>query len=502
MCRYAFILMALLGSGAPAWAQKSADTLRVTWRDAIADVDPYYNAQRTGLVVAHQAWDCLVDRDPDTFQIKPLLASTWRSIDDVTLEFSLRPGVTFHDGSPFSADDVVYTIATVLADKNVSVPSNFLFLAGAEKIDDLHVRVKLKRVFPAALEYLSMILPIWPKAYRERVGAEGYAQAPVGTGPYRITHLDGASEIDMERYDGYFPGSPKGRPAIRRLAIEEVADTSAELASIANGHSDWIWRFNPDQFDRLALLPNVQPMRGESMRFDYLSLDAAGRTGANNPLTYEKVRQAIFYAIDRPTIARTMVQGGARALDTPCYPTQFGCDPSTAVRYPYNPAQAKKLLEEAGFLTGFDTELVTYVLPQWAAAVQGYLKAVGINVHITQLQVAAATARQTGGTAPLFMASWGSYSINDVSAVLPYFFAGGDSDYTRDPVIENLVNKGGDTTDADERRDFYGRAINEITRHADWMPLFTEVTNYAVSRELNFKPYPDELPRFYLSSWK
>ena len=133
--------MIVLGCAAsPALAQKSANTLRVAWRDAIPNVDPYYNQQRTGLVLAHQAWDTLVYRDPDTFQIKPLLATTWRQTDDTTFEFELRRGVTFHDGSPFTADDVVYTINTVLTDKQVAVPSNFAYLAGAEKIDDFHVR--------------------------------------------------------------------------------------------------------------------------------------------------------------------------------------------------------------------------------------------------------------------------------------------------------------------------------------------------------------------------
>ncbi len=101
----------------------------------------------------------------------------------------------------------------MLTDKQLAVPSNYACIAGAEKIDDLHVRIKLKRVFPAALEYIAMVLPIYPKAYRERVGA-GFRKAPVGTGPYRITKVDGATEIDLVRNDAYFDG-PKGKPAIK-----------------------------------------------------------------------------------------------------------------------------------------------------------------------------------------------------------------------------------------------------------------------------------------------
>jgi peptide/nickel transport system substrate-binding protein len=492
----------VLFCASPACAQKAADTLRVTWRDAVPNVDPYYNTLRAGLVLAHHVWDCLVDRDPDTFQIKPLLATSWRQVDGTTIDFTLRQGVTFQDGSPFSADDVVYTINTVISDKQVSVPSNYSYLAGAEKIDELHVRVKLKRVFPAALEYLAMTLPIWPKAYRQQVGADGYARAPIGTGPYRITRIDGASEIDLERYDNYFPNGPKGKPAIRFIRIAEVADASAELAALLDGQADWIWNFNPDQFENIASQPTLQALRSESMRVAYLSMDAAGRTGADNPLTKLAVRQAIAHAINRQSIARQLVQGASRVLDAPCYPTQFGCDVSMAVRYSYDPAKSKQLLADAGYPNGFSTELVTFLLPQWVEAIQNYLQAVGIFVRVTQLQTNVAVQRSMSGQNPLYLASWGSYSINDVSAFLPYFFSGGDEDYTRDPKVEKLVEKGGSTVDPDERRDDYAQAIHIITANADFLPLFTFVTTYGISRSLNFKPYPDELPRFYLSSWR
>ena len=485
----------------PARAQKSADTLRIAWRDAIPNVDPYYNSQRTGLVLAHQAWDTLVYRDPDTFQIKPLLATSWKQVDDTTIDFELRPGVTFHDGSAFTADDVVYTIDTVLQDKQVAVPSNYSYLAGAEKIDDLHVRVKLKRIFPAALEYMSMTLPIWPKAYRERVGADAYSRAPIGTGPYRITKVDGVSEIDLERYDGYFDG-PKGHPAIKNLVIHEVADATTEITDILAGRADWIWQFNPDQFENISRIPTLQAVRAESMRIGYISLDAAGRTGAGNPLTNVKVRQAIAYAIDRATIARQLVQGGSRVLDAACYPTQFGCDQAVAVKYDYDPAKAKSLLAEAGYPNGFETELVTYVLPQYAGAIQNYLKAVGINARISQLQVGAVIQRTMAGQNPMTAGTWGSYSINDVSAILPYYFGGGSSDYSRDPALEKLVDDGGSTTDPDERRKDYSAALRLISEQMYWLPLNTYVTTYAFSRQLNFKPYPDELPRFFLASWK
>jgi peptide/nickel transport system substrate-binding protein len=490
-----------LGLSSPALAQKSANTLRITWRDAIPNVDPYYNQLRTGLVLAHQVWDTLIYRDPDTFQYKPLLALSWKQTDDTTWVFELRPGVTFQDGSPFTADDVVYTIQAALTDKQVAVPSNFSYIAGAEKIDDMHVRVKLKRVFPAALEYMSMTLPIMPKAYRERVGPDGFSQAPIGTGPFRVTKVDGTSEIDLARNDKYFDG-PKGHPAIATIKIHEVVDATTEVTELLAGRADWIWQYNPDQFENISRIPTLQAVRAESMRIGYLQFDAAGRTGAGNPLTKVKVRQAIAHAIDRVTIARQLVQGGSRVLDAACYPTQFGCDQNVAVKYDYDPDAAKKLLAEAGYPNGFDTDLVTYILPQYSGAIQNYLKAVGINARISQLQVGAVVQRTIDGQNPMTSGTWGSYSINDVSAILPFFFGGGPNDYARDPELEKLVEEGGSTTDPDLRRKAYSQALRRISEQMYWLPLSTYVTTYAFSRQLNFKPYPDELPRFFLSSWK
>lgn len=477
------------------------DVIRITWRDALASVDPYYNQLRTGLVLSQHGWDTLIYNDPDSFVLKPLLALRWKAQDDTTIDFDLRPGVTFHNGDPFTADDVVYTIQTVLADDKVALPSNFAYLAGATKLDELRVRVKLKRVFPAALAYIAMTLPIWPARYRTQVGAEAYGRAPIGTGPYRITGVDGMQRISLARNDSYFDG-PKGHPAVPRIEIREVDDAGSEIDDLIAGRADWIWNYSPESYTAIDQAPSLRALRSESMRITYLSMDAAGRTDPTGPLTNPKVRQAIAYAIDRATMARQFMPGGSRVLDAPCYPTQFGCDASAAARYDYNPARARQLLTDAGYPDGFKTQLVSYTLPQWCAAVQANLKAVGIDAEVVQLQTGAATDMALAGKTPLYLGTWGSYSINDASAILPVFFGGGGNDYTRDPAVEAAIDKASSTTDTDQRRAAYSSAIKRITEQADWLPLFTNVTTYAMARTLNFKPSADEIPRFYLSSWR
>src|ERR1700694_2183144 len=156
-----------LAMAAPALAQKSADTLRITWRDAIPDVDPYYNSQRTGMVVAFHALDCLVYLDPETMELNHAFATSWKQPDAPARDCTRREGVTFQNGDPFTADDVVYTINDIIHDKQVAIPACYTSYAGAEKIDDFHLRLKLTGVSPAVMEYLAMVTPIWPKAYRE-----------------------------------------------------------------------------------------------------------------------------------------------------------------------------------------------------------------------------------------------------------------------------------------------------------------------------------------------
>jgi peptide/nickel transport system substrate-binding protein len=492
----------LLAMAAPALAQKSADTLRITWREAIPDVDPYYNSQRTGMVVAFQAFDCLVYRDPVTMEIKPALATSWKQVDATTIDFTLRQGVTFQNGDPFTADDVVYTINDIIHDKSVAIPAYYTSFASAEKADDFHVRLKLTGVSPAVMEYLAMVTPIWPKAYREKIGADAYARAPIGTGPYKITKVDGTTEIDLERYDGYYADSPKGRPAIRYIKIHEVPDATTEMTELLGGRADWIWGYNADQFANVSRVPNLEAQRFGTMRVHFIAIDGAGRSGAENPLTKLKVRQAVLSAIDRETMAKQLIQGDSRVIDTPCFPSQFGCDVSAAVKYPYDPARAKELLAEAGYPNGFDTELVTYESTQLSGAVQNYLKAVGINLRIQQLQVGAAIQLAESGKAPMYAGSWGSNSINDVSAFMPYWLGGGLDDYARDADVQNLLKQAGANSDPEQRRKAYGEAIRFATERVDFIPMFSDVRYVAFSKQLNFQGFPDDVPRFYLSSWK
>lgn len=485
-------------------AQKASDTLRIQFVDAVPNVDMYYNSQRTGLILAHHAWDMLVHRDPATFESKPLLATEWRFAEDNSLDLKIREGVKFHDGSPLTAEDVAYTLNMAIDPASkVAVPSNYAWMAKVEKTGDYSVSIKMKKPTPAALEYLTMVCPIHPKAYREKVGPEGFAKAPIGAGPYRIAKNDQGKEVVYEKFADYWKGSPK-TGTIKNLHVRFVPDLATEVTELLAQRTDWIWNINPDQRENINKVPYLQAVRQESMRVGYLSIDAAGRTGAGNPLTKLKVRQAIWHAVNRQEFADKLVGGGSRVPPAPCFPSQFGCDGDAAVKYDYDPKKAKELLAEAGYPNGFDIEFVTYVQPtSWPAAVQNYLAAVGIRARINQLQVAPAIDKAHKGEAPLYMGSWGSYSINDVSAIMPVMFGEGALDnYSKDPELEKLIAEGGNTSDKAVRAKAYTAAIKIATEKAYWLPINTYVNTYAFTKSLEFKTFADELPRFYLAKWK
>ncbi len=486
---------AALGVAGPAHAQKFVDTLRVSWSDGLDRLDPYHTPLRTGLALAEEIWDGLVWRDPDTLEMRPLLATDWHAPDALSWDFTLRRGVWFHDGSPFGPEDVVGTVQRILGDNSLAIPANYAWLAGAEQVADDRVRLYLAHPFPAALDFIAVVLPILP--------SDAPPAAAIGTGPWRLDSLDPRTRrITLARYEAYWLGSPKGQARIGRLVINQPDDPATPYNDLVSGRADWIWQLTPAEFDAVEQAANLKALRADSMRVAYLALDAAGRSEPGGPLTLLPVRQAVCHAVDRARLATLSAPGGARLIDTPCYPTQFGCDSAAATRYPLDRAKAHELLAQAGFPDGFSTTLVTYARRELAEALAHDLTKIGIRTTPVMLPPAPAMAMAEAGRAPLFLGSWGSSSINDMSAFLPAFFDGGRLDMARLPGLATLVARAGATADANRERALYAEAIAEITGQACFLPLFIDAASYGVDRKLSFRPTPDELPRFYRMAWR
>ncbi|RCK50742.1 ABC transporter substrate-binding protein [Thalassospira profundimaris] len=494
--------LTMLAAATPALAGKSDDTLNIAFTKELENIDGYFNSAREGVIMQRTVWDSLLYRDPETGEYKGNLATDWKWVDDVTLDFTLRQGVKFHNGADFTADDVVYTVNWVADPSHgVKTQRNVNWMKSAEKLGPYKVRLHLKAPFPAAFEYLSGPVPIYPHKYYAEVGPSGMGQHPVGTGPYKVVSVDPGKHFVLEKFDGYFKDSPKGQPKIGHLDIRTIPDVNTQAAELFSGGLDWIWQVPADQAESLKALDQFTVANESTMRIGYLDMDAAGQTGKDNPMTKLKVRQAINYAIDREALVKVMLKGKSKVVNAACFPSQFGCT-DDVTKYPYDPAKAKELLAEAGYPDGFSVDFYAYRDREYAEAIMGYLNAVGINTNFKFLQYSALRELRMSQGVPMSFQTWGSYSINDVSAITSEFFKLGSLDSAHDEQVKEWLDTADSSIDPEKRKEYYKKALQRIADEAYWAPLFSYNSNYVFTRDLEFTPTTDAIPRFFQMSWK
>jgi peptide/nickel transport system substrate-binding protein len=488
--------------GSPAIAGKRDDTIRYANDQAPENIDPYFNNVRIGVIIGAQVWDTLVYRDPKTNEYKGNLAKSWKQIDDKTIEFELRPGIKFHNGEEFDADSVVYTLNFVANPANkVTTQQNVSWIDRAEKLDKFRVRVVTKNIFPAAIEYLAGPVVIHPAKYYAEVGPRGMNAKPVGTGPWKVVNHNPGKSLLLERNTDYFKDSPKGTPKIGKLEMRFIPDRQTQMAEMLSGNMDLIMNVAKDQAEQAARVPQLQVVSGETMRIVFMQMNTLD--GAPAPQFKDiRVRKAIAHAIDRESIVKNIVGAGARVLHTICFPSQFGCTDEGAPRYNYDPALARRLLAEAGFPNGFDTEIFAYRERNQTEAMIGNLQAVGIRAKLTFSQYAAMRDQVRANKSALSHQTWGSFSVNDVSASTPVYFTFQADDISRDPEIRDLLLKGDNSVDPAVRKSAYRDALRLISERLYAVPLWSLPVYYVASKDLSFSPYPDEMVRFWEMSWK
>ncbi|WP_153772282.1 ABC transporter substrate-binding protein [Labrenzia sp. CE80] len=493
----ATVLLAAAGSAS---ADKASDTVNVAFTKELENVDSYFNSSREGVVLQRAVWDGLIYRDPDTNEYKGNLATAWEWIDDTTLEFKLREGVTFHNGEPFNADDVVFTVNYVADEANgVKTQRNVNWMKSAEKIDDYTVRIHLKNAFPAAIEFLSGPVSMYPDEYYAEAGPSGMGLKPVGTGPYKVTEVVPGQHFVLEANEAYHD-SPKGKPTIKNIDIRTIPDVNTQMAELFSGSLDLIWQVPADLAERLSAMEQFTVANESTMRVGYLVMDAAGRSDPETPFKDIRVRQAVNHAIDRETLVSALLKGKSQVVWTPCFPSQFGCD-QDVTQYDYNPEKAKELLAEAGYPDGFTTDFYAYRNRDYAEAITLYLNAVGIKTNFKMLQYSALRELNMKGEVPITFQTWGSYSINDASAMVSQFFKHGALDASRDDVVLADLDIADSATDPKVREEYYSKAIKRIADEAYWAPMFSYNTNYVFKDEIGYTPTPDEVLRFTTMTW-
>ncbi|MDT8280611.1 MAG: ABC transporter substrate-binding protein [Erythrobacter sp.] len=496
-----------LAAAAPAAAGPQDNSLIWSGQKEITAVDTYFDTSREAIVLAQHVYDGLVLWDTQSETFKPLLASAFRQIDPLTMEFDLREDVTFHDGSSFGPEDVVYTFNFIAdAANGVLNFGDIRWLKNAEHTGGNTVRLNMNEPFPAVLSYLALVLPILPEGHFDsaETGSDGMprfaAVAPNGTGPFKVTDFTAGDAVKMLANDAYFDASPKGAPKLDAMTYRTITDSATQIAELMTGGIDWIWGISSDQAEAVAQAPHITSLNAPTMRISYLTFDNQGTSGTD-AFTKPEVRRAVGHAIDRAKIAQYLMGDASEVINAACHPVQFGCT-ADVTAYDYDPDKARQMLADAGYADGLSVDIYGYRDREVTEAILGDLAKVGIQGNLRWMKYAAARDAIQEGRTPMANMTWGSSSIPDVSAITSYFFGGGPDDPAQDAELQEMIAKGDLASDPEDRKAAYAAALQRIADQAYWMPLFSYTKNYSFNADLDFAPSADEMPRFYETRWK
>ncbi len=324
-----------------------------------SSIDPHYHNLTPNNALAREIFDRLIMPD-DKQVLKPGLAVSWKAVDDLTWEFKLREGVKWHDGSPFTADDVVFTFER--APDVPNSPSSFgTYLKGKaiEKVDDLTVRIKTAAPYPLMPNDISTF-SIISKKHGDGAGTEDYnsGKAAIGTGAYKFVEWVPGDRIVLERNDDFWGDKPEWE----KVTIKPIKSGPARLAALLAGDVDFIEGVPTTDIERLRDNKDITLSQGISNRVIYLHLDhfrddspfvkAADGGAIKNPLRDARVRTAISKAINRDAIVDRVMEGVAVKAGQLLPEGFFGVS-SKLKPVDYDPEGAKKLLAEAGVPDGF-----------------------------------------------------------------------------------------------------------------------------------------------------
>ena len=409
-------------------------------------------------------FDALVKKD-DHYNLKPGLATSWEQPDALTWVFHLRDGVRFQDGRPLTADDVAYTINSLIDGTLVTGKSgNFASVLKAEARDRLTVVVHLKRPDEGLLFNVSDgLFGVVPKGAGRDFGLH-----PVGTGPFEFVSAVQDKDVILKRNPNYWMKSAAPLPGtqrIERVRFEVVPDTITSALELQKGSADLASNVvTLDMVHELRRNPNLRVETGEGSQVFYLTFNVT------DPLLKDRrVRQAVACAIDRQAIVRDLWRSQARVANT-LLPIEHWAAASEAemAQYPHDVARAQRLLEEAGFDAGKDGVRLTLTLKTstdestrlMAMVLQQQMRAAGIRLNIRAAEFGTFYSDVTRGAFQMYALKW--IDSNEDPDIFRYAYAsesfppkGGNRGKYSNPKVDALLKAAAAETDQAKRRAEY-----------------------------------------------
>jgi len=489
-------------------APLGAAEIRIGVQTLTSSADPHAQDMGPNNAARLHVYESLVRRTADT-RFEPALAVSWRALDDTTWEFKLRPGVKFHDGSDFDAEDVVATFQRIprIGDYAGSYHQYVDFITEIRAADPLTVVMKTSAPFPVMIPFMAAV-GILPKRVADEAKREDFEAGTVniGTGPYRHVEYVNGDRLVLQRNDAYWGAKEPWDKVTFRYLPNNATRTAALLA----GDIDLVDRVNLTDLDRLKRDPRIHLEEGPTYFLLYLALDQEREpppnltgTGNRNPFKDRRVREAAARAINRQAIVDQVMEGHARVTTQLVPPGFHGFNPEIR-GVDYDPARARALLQEAGYGDGFDLLLSAsnnrYVNDaKVAQTVAQMLTRVGIRTKVETMPSSVLFNRRNRGEFGFFMAGWGS-NTGEALFVLRSLIGGRNRDRNlgmqnftgyANKEADDLIEEAARTIDDDRRGALLGRAMKLVMEDYGIMVLHEENTIWGMRKGITYRPRAD-----------
>ena len=439
-------------------------------------LDPQLREDGGERAVNDNIYETLMVRTPDGKLMPGLAAETPTLVDPQTWQVKLRPGIVFHNGEPFNADAVVFSIKRLIDPKfNSEQISFFNTIKDAAKIDDLTVTIQTDGPDPILLSRLYWLKMVPPT----HAANANFAEAPVGTGPYIFSSWKRGQNIVLERNETYWGETP----SIEKVTYRFVEEPGTRLAGLMAGEFDLITNLLPEFTQQVPQAVNIL-----GLEHPIIILHADG-----GPTQDVRVRQALNYAVDKQALAEGLFEGYAQVAQGQLLsPSFFGFNPDVKA-YPYDPDKAASLLKEAGAqgatveLIGTagrwlkDRELVEAVAAYWdAVGIKAKVRIFEFNEYLNRL-----FDRKTRGDA-IFVVSSNELLDADKS-FSAYYKSGGIGSSNTNADLAALIDQARTETDPDKRLALYHQAVQLAHDQAYFLWLLNIEDIYGLSERLQWK---------------
>ncbi|MCH7342118.1 ABC transporter substrate-binding protein [Pelomonas sp. CA6] len=499
-------------------AQASAATLRWAAQNDVLTLDPHSQNHSTTNALLQHAYEGLTRYDK-SYQVEPALATKWTYISPTQVRFELRKGVKFHDGTPFTADDVVFSFGRIRQPNGTMHP----FVAGiteVKKVDSHTVDFMLAAPNPILLRIV-VDFRIMSKAWAEKNKATNLPDVKAkeetvatrsanGTGPYRITGWQPDQRVSLVQNKDWWDA--KNASNVSELIYSPIKSDPTRVAALLSGDVDLLSDIPTQDVARLRSDPKLQVLEGNEVRTIFIGMDQGSEQikGASvqgkNPFKDRRVREALSIAIDREAIKRATMRGLSVPAGIMVAPGVNGNTPDIDVAPKADPERAKKLLAEAGYPNGFEVPLACpnnrYVNDEEIClAVVSMWSKVGIKARLQAEQFSIYSPKLQAFEYPLFLYGWGvpTYDALYTMQALARTRTGGadgSGNYFRisDAKLDQIIDAAKVEGDVTKRNALLREGLLRMRDEVLFIPLHHQVRPWAMKKNVSTVHRSDDRP--------